>query len=85
MRSRSSNRVRQTRDEQVRELPAAEASAMVEGGPTAAQIRQRAHEIYLGRNGAPGNAVLDWLQAETELRARQAAAAGSNGGFRTTG
>ena len=36
--------------------------------PTENEIRQRAHEIYLRRNGKPGNAVLDWLQAEQELR-----------------
>jgi len=35
--------------------------------PTDADIRQRAHEIYLARNGAPGNPTDDWLRAEREL------------------
>jgi len=34
------------------------------------QIKRRAHEIYLVRGGKPGNPLLDWLQAEKELRAR---------------
>ncbi len=38
--------------------------------PTESQIRQRAYEIYLSRNGAPGNPEWDWQQAELELRAR---------------
>ena len=68
---RHNNRIRQGGGEQlVRELQAAEASPMAAGGLTEAEIRQRAHEIYLSRNGAPGNEVVDWLQAETELRAR---------------
>lgn len=37
--------------------------------PTVDDIRHRAHDIYLTRNGAPGNEVLDWLIAELELRA----------------
>jgi len=37
--------------------------------PAHEHIRQRAHEIYLRRNGLPGNPVLDWLQAELELGA----------------
>lgn len=32
-------------------------------------IRCRAYEIYLGRNGGPGDHVSDWNQAEQELRA----------------
>jgi len=35
--------------------------------PTLEQIRQRAYEIYVSRNGAPGDEVQDWLQAEREL------------------
>lgn len=35
--------------------------------PTEDQIRARAYEIYLRRNGAPGDAHADWLQAEREL------------------
>lgn len=38
--------------------------------PTPDQIRQRAFEIYLSRNGAPGDETQDWLQAENELRAK---------------
>ena len=35
------------------------------------QVRRRAHEIYLVRGGKPGDPLLDWLQAEKELRARR--------------
>lgn len=31
------------------------------------EIRRRAYEIYLGRDGLGGNALDDWLQAEAEL------------------
>jgi len=40
--------------------------------PTEADIRRRAYEIYLSRNGTPGNAHTDWVQAERELAARGA-------------
>ena len=36
--------------------------------PTIEEIRRRAYEIYLSRNGAPGDEVQDWLRAETEIR-----------------
>jgi hypothetical protein len=32
-----------------------------------AQVRERAYQIYLKRNGAVGDAIGDWLQAEREL------------------
>ncbi len=35
--------------------------------PTPEQIRARAYEIFLRRNGGPGDAHDDWLQAEREL------------------
>ena len=35
--------------------------------PTEEQIRARAFEIYLARNGGPGDADSDWAQAEREL------------------
>lgn len=35
--------------------------------PAPEQIRQRAYEIYVSRNGVPGDEVQDWLQAEREL------------------
>ncbi len=72
---RRGNRIRQKDGEQVlRDLQAVEANELVSRGPTEAEIRQRAHEIYLNRDGAPGNEVVDWLQAEAELRARQSLA-----------
>ena len=72
---RHGNRVRKNDGEQVvRELEVADAVEIADGGPTEDEIRQRAHEIYLSRGGAPGNAELDWLQAECELRARKATA-----------
>jgi Protein of unknown function (DUF2934) len=36
--------------------------------PTEAQIRARAHEIYVQRGGQNGSELDDWLQAERELR-----------------
>lgn len=38
------------------------------GEPTKAQIRDRAYFLYLARNGGPGCAATDWIQAERELR-----------------
>ena len=35
------------------------------------EIRRRAYEIYLQRNGAPGDPHMDWLVAEREVRSRQ--------------
>jgi hypothetical protein len=69
------NRVRKNGGEQmVRELECIDSVELGECDPTESEIRQRAHEIYLSRGGAPGNAESDWLQAEAELRARTAAA-----------
>jgi hypothetical protein len=34
------------------------------------KIRERAYQIYLTRNGGPGDALSDWLEAEAQLRAR---------------
>jgi glycosyltransferase involved in cell wall biosynthesis len=39
--------------------------------PTEEEIRQRAYAIYLARNGAPGEPMADWLQAESELQAER--------------
>lgn len=36
--------------------------------PSEDEVRRRAYEIHL-RRGRDGNAVLDWLEAEAELRA----------------
>jgi Protein of unknown function (DUF2934) len=36
--------------------------------PSYKEIRRRAYEIYLERNGLGGDEVDDWLQAEAELR-----------------
>jgi len=34
------------------------------------KIAQRAYEIYLERNGAPGNPLEDWVRAEREVLAK---------------
>lgn len=66
------NRIRKNSGKRVvRELDGADVVDIAASGPTEEEIRQHAHEIYLNRNGAPGNAELDWLQAEAELRARR--------------
>jgi outer membrane protein TolC len=36
--------------------------------PSDEEIRRRAYEIYLERDGFGGSALDDWLRAETELR-----------------
>ncbi|HZS71683.1 MAG TPA: DUF2934 domain-containing protein [Candidatus Acidoferrum sp.] len=38
------------------------------GAPTQEQIQLRAYEIFLERNGAPGDPLEDWVRAEQELR-----------------
>ena len=35
--------------------------------PRLAEIRIRAYEIYVERDGQPGDELSDWLQAEREL------------------
>ena len=35
--------------------------------PTTEAIRLRAYEMYLERNGAPGDPLEDWVRAENEL------------------
>lgn len=39
--------------------------------PTDQEIRQRAYERYCRRNGASGDALSDWLEAERELLAER--------------
>ncbi len=38
--------------------------------PAEEEIRFRAYEIYVSRNGKPGRELDDWLQAERELQSR---------------
>jgi hypothetical protein len=38
--------------------------------PLEEQIRQRAYEIYVQRDGQDGSELDDWLHAEAELRSR---------------
>lgn len=47
----------------------AEVKPLVTSRPTESQVRARAHQIWLARQGAAGNPALDWLQAEMELEA----------------
>ncbi len=74
---RRENRVRKDGGEQVlRELKVEEACEQPSSSePARGEIERRAYQIYLARNGAPGSAELDWLQAECELRAQEAASA----------
>ncbi len=37
--------------------------------PTEDQVRERAYQVYLRRNGGPGNPEADWHQAQRELAA----------------
>ena len=34
------------------------------------EIRIRAHEIYIERDGQPGDELSDWLQAEREIESK---------------
>ena len=45
-------------------------SSKKKAGPTLEQIQKRAYEIYLERNGAPGDPMQDWLRAEQDLTAK---------------
>jgi len=47
------------------ERQCAETSARA--GTDTVDIERRAYEIYSSRNGAPGDATSDWLQAEREI------------------
>jgi len=47
----------------------------IEKVPTLEEIELRAYEIYLKRGGKDGNAIDDWLAAETELSASSQTAA----------
>jgi hypothetical protein len=40
------------------------------GAPTSEVIAKRAYELYLARGRQGGHEIEDWMQAETELRAR---------------
>jgi hypothetical protein len=42
-------------------------TASTNHAPSHEEIRRRAYEIYLERNGFGGNELEDWLQAEMEL------------------
>jgi len=42
--------------------------------PTQDEIKARAFQIYMARNGKPGDPNADWLQAERELRAEKSKA-----------
>jgi hypothetical protein len=47
--------------------PTAEVSTVAPARPTEDQIRCRAYEKFCNRNGAPGDPITDWFQAEREL------------------
>lgn len=49
--------------------PKPKTSRAKKSAPTHEEISRRAYEIYLERNGAPGDPHSDWLQAEAELAA----------------
>ena len=47
-------------------------SANIDGTNLDEEIRRRAYELFLQRNGAPGDPAADWIVAEREVRARRA-------------
>lgn len=48
------------------------ADVVTGSGPSLAEIRQRAYEIYLRRGGEGGDPTADWFQAERELQEEMA-------------
>jgi hypothetical protein len=40
--------------------------------PSEGEIRLKAYQKYCARNGKPGDPLLDWLEAERELREKPA-------------
>lgn len=42
--------------------------AEIQSEPSEDQIRALAYEIYMARQGGPGDELSDWLKAEAELR-----------------
>jgi hypothetical protein len=47
--------------------PVEKKSAKAETKPSHDEIAERAFQIYLDRNGAPGDPMQDWIRAEREL------------------
>jgi Protein of unknown function (DUF2934) len=60
------------------EVPPVVPASKTSGNTTQAnldeEIRRRAYELYLQRNGTSGDPNRDWFLAEREVRARRAAA-----------
>lgn len=44
------------------------ADRATESDITPERIKARAYALFLARNGGPGDALTDWLQAEAQLR-----------------
>lgn len=44
-------------------------SALMFGESVSDKIRKRAQEIFDKRNGKPGDALTDWLEAERQIKA----------------
>jgi hypothetical protein len=40
----------------------------IQSEPSEDQVRARAYEIFQAREGGPGDAMSDWLEAEAELK-----------------
>jgi hypothetical protein len=52
----------------------AKAPAPLPGPPSHEEIALRAFQLYLERGGAAGDPLLDWLRAESELKAERQSA-----------
>ncbi len=50
--------------------PMEEVNASAQAASLEEEIRRRAYQIYLERNGSPGDENQDWLTAEREVLAR---------------
>jgi len=48
-------------------IPAEASTTAVTASAHEEQIRKRAYEMYVARDGRQGSAIQDWLQAEAEI------------------
>jgi hypothetical protein len=67
-RAPSAPATRSKRKVQAREVADAPSEESPEITPGDERIAQRAYALYLARDGADGDAVADWLEAERQIR-----------------
>jgi Protein of unknown function (DUF2934) len=58
----------ETLELQANHVPSHVEDTLANHAPSHEEIRRRAYEIYLERDGLPGDELDDWLRAERELQ-----------------